>query len=81
MVMQFDARSRSMKIILRWRWALVAALLLILYFIDRGAFHSPVDPEVWWYAIVMCLVGYFGAQLKRIEDKLDAIAKDNEKTD
>jgi len=62
-----------MKIILRLRWVLVAVLLLILYVIDRGRFHD--DPEVWWWVIIMCLGAYFGGQLRRIEDKLDAISK------
>ena len=64
--------SGSMKIILRWRWVLVVFLLLILYFMDQGHIHLPNDPQVWWYVILMLAVGYFGEQLKRIEDKLDA---------
>ena len=70
-----------MKVILRWRWVLAVLLLLVLYFIDRGHIHFPNDPEVWWYLMAMYLVGSFGGQLKRIEDKLDAISKSTERAD
>ena len=59
----------------------MAVLLLILYFIDRGAFHFPNDPKFLWYVMAIYLVSYFERQLKRIEDRLDAIAKGNERID
>jgi hypothetical protein len=60
-----------MKVILRWRWVLIAILLFVLYFIGRGF----KDPEVWLYVLLMFIVGWFGERLTRIEEKLDAISK------
>jgi len=70
-----------MKIIMRWRWVLVAILLLILYFLDRGHVSLFNDPDIWWFVCLFFIVGSFGAQLTRIEDKLDAISKRSEITD
>lgn len=62
-----------MKFIMRWRWALVATLLLVLYFFDKG--RRSFDIETYLLLFVVLAIWTLSEKLDRIETKLDTISK------
>jgi hypothetical protein len=60
-------------ILMRLRWVLVAVLVLILYFEDRGNFT--LDRNTFWLLVAVFIFASLNKQLNRIERKVDAISK------
>jgi hypothetical protein len=56
------------------RWVLVAILLWLLYFLDRGHF-AQFDLAYYWFLIVVLRFASLNKQRDRIERKVDAISK------
>ncbi len=57
----------------RYRYIIIAILLLVLYFLDRG--NLAVGHETYWLFTFALMVGMLFRRLDRIEGKLDAISK------
>jgi len=64
----------SVKLLLRWRWVLVAILVVILYFLD-GRHLPDIDHEYFFLLVALFLFASVNKQLERIERRVDAISK------
>ena len=62
-----------MNTVKRFRYVLIAILLLILYFLDRG--NLAVGHQTYWLFTFVLTAGMLFRRLDRIEGKLDAINK------
>jgi hypothetical protein len=62
-----------MKTIKRFRYVLIAVLLLVLYFLDRG--NMAVNHQTYWLFTFVLIAGMMFKRLDRIEGKLDAMTR------
>ena len=60
----------------RYRYVVIAVLLLVLYFLDRGNLAAN-HPTYWMFVFALVAVMMF-RRLDRIEHKLDAISRKEE---